>query len=552
MNKRVTIVYPPQHVPGMPFLAPAMLKARLKAEGLESRVIDANIDFYHHALGTNEEVREAVATMHSDFPLSGLADYLDARLIIERTLDTFAQKFEGHLGLLHSSWEYSNMHSDQVLASLSDNQRNPYIAFFEDRLDDYISGSDVVGISIGIPEQLIAGLTLAKIVKENTGAKVVVGGNLFSRIKPELEATELRDTYDVGLSNEQATAFVSIVKAFRSDNSIDEVLKNPSKFVVRSEPTPDFSDLDLDLYFSPERALPVRSGEGCYADSCNFCPIPRMSGRFQMKTPEQFLEELESHYDQYGVTFFKDTIEAHHPVIAKYVAEEVTKRELPFKLETFSNVEKWILNDRAEILRGGPHRRMMYGLETVSAETIQREAKRKTSRYDLQILQRTHELGIAPFAFTMIGIPGESQKDVLTTAETIKDMDYLAGGHLALVYHLSKHTQDGDNPQRHQELGLGNVQLMGDLAVHYAYTVDGQDPMPANKELAKEFQATVHQNQALHLMTALPFYSRCVFIDKFGVDFAREYVSQYGLPDSVEPIAEVTHARSRITRENGA
>ncbi|MBT4575347.1 MAG: hypothetical protein HOB92_02650, partial [Candidatus Cloacimonetes bacterium] len=93
MNKRVTIVYPPQHVPGMPFLAPAMLKARLKAEGLESRVIDANIDFYHHALGTNEEVREAVATMHSDFPLSGLADYLDARLIIERTLDTFAQKF---------------------------------------------------------------------------------------------------------------------------------------------------------------------------------------------------------------------------------------------------------------------------------------------------------------------------------------------------------------------------------------------------------------------------------------------------------------------------
>jgi len=551
MNKHVTIIYPPQHIPDMPYIAPAMLKSRLKEDNLECRVIDANIEFYHHALGNEPKVLEAVRTMSSDFPLSELSNYIDARLTIERTLEDFAQQYGGHLGLLHSSWEYSNMHSDQVLAALTDRKRNPYISFFEERLDEYLHQTDVLGISIGVPEQLIAGLTLSKLAKENSGAKVTIGGNLFSRIKTELESTNLRNVYDVGLSNEQTTSFIPIIKALRKGHSINELLRNPPKLIIRNEPIPDFSDLDLNQYINPEIVLPVRSGEGCYAEGCNFCPISKMSGRFQMKTPCQFNKELDHYHKKHGVTYFKDTIEAHPPIIAKTITEHVKERGLPYKIETFSNVEKWILSKRSEILREGPHRRMLFGLETISPETIKREAKRKTARYDLQVLQRTYELGIAPFVFTMVGIPGESKEEVLATAEAVRDMPYLAGGHLALVYHLSKHTEDGDNPQRHKELGLENVKLMGDLAVHYAHTINGEDPMPRNKELAKEFQAIIHQNEAMHLMTSLSRFTS-IFVDKFGLNFARDYINQYGLPESVNPIAKVTYARSRITRENGA
>ena len=260
---------------------------------------------------------------------------------------------------------------------------------------------------------------------------------------------------------------------------------------------------------------------------------------------------MDFYYKTFGVTFFKDTIEAHPPLIAKTIAKHVKERGLPYKIETFSNVEKWLLGEGAEVLRDGPHRRMLFGLETISPETIKREAKRKTARYDLQVLQRTYELGIAPFVFTMVGIPGESREEVLATAEAVRDMPYLAGGHLALVYHLSKHTADGDKPERHKELGIENVELMGDLAVHYAHTIDGENPMPKNKELAKEFQAVIHQNPAMHLMTSLSRFTS-IFVDKFGLNFAKDYVEKYGLPDSVDSIAKITYARSRITRENGA
>ena len=48
--KRVTLVNPPQFMPDIPQVTLPTLKAHLQKIGIETKVIDSNVEFYHWAL----------------------------------------------------------------------------------------------------------------------------------------------------------------------------------------------------------------------------------------------------------------------------------------------------------------------------------------------------------------------------------------------------------------------------------------------------------------------------------------------------------------------
>src|SRR3989338_5168972 len=138
--KRVTLVNPPQFMPDIPQVTLPTLKARLTQAGIDSRVIDSNVEFYHWALSESAKAQqgtilvpnaqEQAALLRQPFKVEDTASYLESRVAVETALDSFAQKFAGHLGLISSSLSYNYQHSEQVLAALTDRARNPHVEFF--------------------------------------------------------------------------------------------------------------------------------------------------------------------------------------------------------------------------------------------------------------------------------------------------------------------------------------------------------------------------------------------------------------------------------------
>src|SRR5262249_29709224 len=136
---------------------------------------------------------------------------------------------------------------------------------------------DLVAISILNAQQVIPGLTLARLLKER-GHFVVVGGTLYSKFVPQLLERPAFFTHfcDGLFAYEGETALLALVEQLRGGRDFAAV---PNLLFldargrptmgryhvedVNTLPTPDFDGLPLDQYLAPAPVLPILTGKGC-------------------------------------------------------------------------------------------------------------------------------------------------------------------------------------------------------------------------------------------------------------------------------------------------
>jgi anaerobic magnesium-protoporphyrin IX monomethyl ester cyclase len=144
---------------------------------------------------------------------------------------------------------------------------------------------DLVGISLTSADQVIAGFTLASLIKEaGLPTHVVLGGKMVTCWRDQLpRAAVLWDLFDSAVVCEGEVALLRLVEAldrgqdlssvpnlmYRAPNSPQDEPQICVNEVKTPEPTealpvPDFDGLPLDLYLSPVRVLPVSASRGCY------------------------------------------------------------------------------------------------------------------------------------------------------------------------------------------------------------------------------------------------------------------------------------------------
>ncbi len=561
--KCVTLVNPPQFMPDIPQVTLPTLKSRLTEAGIDSTVIDSNAEFYHWALSEHDKseqgtivvpnAQEQAALLRQPFDVKDTAAYLESRLAVEEALESFAQRFDGHLGLISSSLSYDYRSSEQVIAALTDRKRNPHIAFFEKNLERIVDNADTVGITIGIPEQTIPAFTLMYLLREHRpDVKILVGGNIYSRAQQEIEASPLRNLYDVGIYGEADLKVPLLVKAMRAGEDLDKILNDRAVPIIQTEPIPDFSDLDLGLYFTPEPVLPILGGRGCYYNKCDYCAITRMwanGGEFRGKSADKVLQETLAQYEKFGVKLFKFIEESHHPRLAKEFARLVIDRGLPFKTEVFANLEPWILAPDAEHI-GAVVAKIMYGYETSSAYTVldtHKRTEKRASQADT-IFERAYHLGIAPFAFLMVGIPGETLGEAVRTADDLIKQPAIKN-HVLSVYSLDRWAPDSMNKELQDKKGLTDVQRQGDLAMSYAYKIRGASQTEANRIVAAGILEKINRERPdLAFMSALQPAARFYLFSRYGPDVAVNYLREHHLPPVAQTLANGSYLRARISR----
>ena len=113
MNSSISLVNPPQMVPDMPLCAFPILKAALNDHGIQSKIIDSNIKYYHTLLSEENlrnhgqvpqeyktlddfivTVQEAKRDVRRILPFNELGKYPVARRVLDNTLDFLVKKYE--------------------------------------------------------------------------------------------------------------------------------------------------------------------------------------------------------------------------------------------------------------------------------------------------------------------------------------------------------------------------------------------------------------------------------------------------------------------------
>ena len=172
---------------------------------------------------------------------------------------------------------YPTDSSAALLQAVKDENHNIFLNLFRNGILKEIEREkpDIVGISIPSMPQMLAGMTLAYLVK-NAGldCHVTVGGPHISMLRDELaKVPAIFSLFDSAVVFDGEVPLFSLAQALEGDGDLSQVpnlvyrdgdtirvteRKVPEK--ISDLPMPDFDGLPLDKYLAPYLALPLLDG----------------------------------------------------------------------------------------------------------------------------------------------------------------------------------------------------------------------------------------------------------------------------------------------------
>ncbi len=203
-----------------------------------------------------------------------------------------------------------------------------------------------------------------------------------------------------------------------------EVHRNPGRPPIEdldSLPLPDYELLpDLDLY-APQgiagkrRSSVVMTSRGCLFN-CSFCSSKPFWGGSRFRSPQSVGDELQYLVEEQGVEFVKfyDDVFTLNKERTIEICEQIVSRDLDIGFFILTRVDRM---DREIIqhLREAGCEQIQYGLESGSQEVVDGVGKGIKVSRAREVLAMTSEAGIQSYLFLMLGLRGETEKDIEAT-----------------------------------------------------------------------------------------------------------------------------------------
>ena len=217
--------------------------------------------------------------------------------------------------------------SASLLAGVRDEQHNMFLDIFRRGILEDIKREkpDVVGISIPSMPQMLAGMTLGYLIKQEAGldCHVMVGGPHISMLRDELpHVPSVFDLFDSAVVFDGEVPLLQLVEALAGDGDLahvpnliykdgDRIRVNERKpqEKIQDMPLPDFDGLPLQRYLAPRLVLPLLTARGCYYGKCAFCNVGYGEPEaFSQLKAEQIAEQVLALHQKYGTRhiFFAD------------------------------------------------------------------------------------------------------------------------------------------------------------------------------------------------------------------------------------------------------
>lgn len=462
---KVLLINPPLWNAYAPHLAIPLLTGVLKERGWEVKGIDLSIEsldwlisrtglsqleqrLEQRAQNATKEVRKEIERAQIIFPstlkeidnaksvlrsFSGLRDhetFMEAKIVLRNALRCISASFTNlNFDLFANNLYYSARSTKSVLQASQDPELNIYRWLLEQLLPKYISdpGIGLVGISVSADTQLIAAVTIAKLIRElRPDIHITMGGNFTTRIvRNWREANPISHLFDTFILYEGEDSLHLLCESL-FNGGVDqipglveqqgmELVHTPPKDVNLDEnPAPNFDHIPLDKYFAPGPVIPTYASRSC-AWSCAFCSIPFASNRFRMRKANQIADEMEYLARRYGSRHFMFVDEIMTVPSMRNLSDELIQRNSKFFWYGETRFNPSINQDLADRLYQSGCRRMNFGLESFNQRVLNLMNKETDVEFIPKNIESFLKAGVAVHLFTILGFPGETKEETLKT-----------------------------------------------------------------------------------------------------------------------------------------
>ncbi len=276
-------------------------------------------------------------------------------------------------------------------------------------------------------------------LKEHLQVPVLIGGyNLRVFPRQSLVPEEI----DFGVVNQAYFTLPRLLEELEGARRFDKVpglvYKEDDRIIV----TPHPQKIDFDLFPNPARHLlpnhlyaefPTErknftvmvTSLGCPMH-CTFCEAGQTE--YNPRSAMTVVNEMQECHDRFGIREI-DIFDYEFPMVRERtlaICRELRKRKLDLNWACRSRVDTVDRELLEEMYQSGC-RRIYYGIESGSQETLDRLEKGITLEQVRETIALTKKTGMRPLGFFLVGVPGETRKSVRETVRFAKslDLDYV-------------------------------------------------------------------------------------------------------------------------------
>ena len=554
---KVLFLFPPQWMPISPHFAIATLIGQFENSPYEASMMDLNIDFYNKILTRKYvsnalkraknlliETKEEIKTVYKkdkkfdEYPfewqnkiakssmlLNMFQKYgkqLDrASILVEQAVDILKSKvhfynpklfvnaintinialeicsapyFPTKIGYISYSNELMKLDFESIKYYVFDKNSNIFRDYYESVIGDIIKQkADYIGISINSSSQIIAGLTLANMLKQKTKAHISIGGNHFGRVADSLEKyPEFFNLFCDSVSLEEGEIPVyKLAQYVNNEIPIEEVpnlmylkdgkvAKNPiiEPLKLNDMKIASLKGYELDKYFIPEIVMPFQTSRGCYWRKCSFCDHD-FGMCYNIKDLDKLIEEIKYFNKTYGITKFEFIDEAISPSYMKTMCERIIKEGLDIQFFCDARLETGFTKEVFDIAAKAGLKMVLWGYESGSKRIMDLINKGIDVDNRLNILKDARDAGIFNFAFIFFGFPAETKEDAMMTIDEICAHTDIINTYGKSMFTMGKHTKLREAPEKYGV--IGETYQEAEFSPTYVYEAVGMTKKELNE-----------------------------------------------------------------------
>lgn len=393
----------------------------------------------------------------------------------------------------------SSFRIDAELLSVDDEHLHDLRQFYEDFFDyanvvERIgSHSDLIGLSVPMGPQLFPAIFLAAYLKKKgIKQRIVAGGPAFSLMADaDVEGVLRKEgTVDVIVKFDGEKPLLQLCKQVEAGIWVPELLpachclsgeavvhNAPAEGLRLSElPFPEYEPQILSKLFDPD--LGIIQARGCYWGKCSYCDFVELyegSPKYRTKQVKDFVEELIYLNKKHSATRFSFITESLPPKFALTLSEEIIKRNLPFKWNSFAMVHNKFDAATFRKMREAGCEYLIIGIESMNSRVLKLVNKASNMEQNIEYISSAHEAGL-PLRLNLIpDLPSTTYEEALFSLQQFEALQEKIDTVAIFPFEATRSSEVGRYPERfslERHSGAATTNGQAQYANNHAKVVD--------------------------------------------------------------------------------
>ncbi len=491
---KILLIFPPIAPPISPYLSTPLLTGQLVANGYNAVNLDLSVEFFHHILtpeylensykkaikryndlenvvvDCNLKIKEFKQlpfeqqiqilrkySYNSNFPTEDnvikTIQSISSAMSLYHDMNAFynIEEREKQMGIINDALSVASLpylparcffekYINDIFAfnykdikyQIDDTENNIFIDFYSKKIKEHnLKDYDMICVSFPNLPQIVPALTLCKMLKEHTTAKIVIGGNIVNRLDNEIkcEKDAFNTLFDFVLCGCGEESIVKLARCLEKKDSFKNVKglmykssagqivynKTDYEYEINNSKPVSLKGIDIGKYFTPEIIFPIQATKGCYWGKCLFCGLHYPKKKFTQKNVKSIVDEIEMLNKNYEINNFEFIDEALKPELLSEFADEIIKRNLDIKYYVCSRLENGYNEELCNKLYRSGLRVMEIGFES-ACERVYKKLNKGINFYGRkEILRDISKSGIWTYLYAIIGYPDETKEEAMKT-----------------------------------------------------------------------------------------------------------------------------------------